>query len=396
MHEVAAMTSDPNSEPVEPIDTVVVGGGQAGLAIGHHLARQGRPHVILEAADRIGSSWRNRWDGLRLFTPAKFDGLPGMPFPGPRHALPTKDEVAAYLETYAARFDLPVRTGVLVDEVAQDESGEGWSVRAGDQRWRASQVVLATGAYRTPRLPAFAGELRPEIRKLHASEYRNPSQLRDGPVLVVGASNSGAEIAMTTVRDHPTILSGRDTGTMPIRPDGLAARLFDPPFWLFINHIATAGTAIGRRARASIVDHGGPLERIWASDLATAGVERAIGRTVGTRDGWPVLDDGRVIEAANVIWCTGFRPDFDLVTPRITGPDGWPIHERGVVARVSGLFLVGMPFQHSAASSLLGGVGRDARFVADRIAQRSRRGQSVGQRLPRAYVDDSGGSAAPY
>ena len=195
------MTSDPHTEP---IDTVVVGGGQAGLAVGHHLARQGRPHVILEAADRIGSSWRNRWDGLRLFTPAKFDGLPGMPFPGPRHALPTKDEVAAYLEAYAARFDLPVRTGVLVDEVAQDASDEGWLIRAGDRRWRASQVVLATGAFRAPKVPGFAAELRPEIRQLHASEYRNPAQLRDGLVLVVGASNSGAEIAMTTVREHPT------------------------------------------------------------------------------------------------------------------------------------------------------------------------------------------------
>jgi len=316
------MTSDPHTEP---IDTIVVGGGQAGLAVGHHLARQGRPHVILEAADRIGSSWRNRWDGLRLFTPARFDGLPGMAFPGPRHALPTKDEVAAYLEAYAARYQLPVRTGVLVDAVAQDPSGEGWLVRAGDTRWRASQVVLATGAFRAPKVPVFAADLRPEIHQLHASEYRNPAQLRDGLVLIVGASNSGAEIAMSTVREHPTILSGRDTGKMPIRPDDWAARLFDPPFWFFVNHLVKAETAIGRRARASIVDHGGPLERIWPSDLAAAGVERVVGRTAGVNDGWPVLDDGRVVEAATVIWCTGFRPDFDLVTPRISGPDGWPI-----------------------------------------------------------------------
>ena len=377
------MTSDPHTEH---IDTVVVGGGQAGLAVGHHLARRGRSHVILESADRIGASWRDRWDGLRLFTPAKFDGLPGMAFPGPRHALPTKDQVAAYLEAYAARFELPIRTGVLVDEVVQDAS-EGWQVRSGDQRWWASQVVLATGAYRTPKVPAFAAELRPEIRQFHASEYRNPAQLRDGLVLVVGASNSGAEIAMTAVREHPTILSGRDTGKMPIRPDGLAARVFDPPFWLFVNHVVKAGTPIGRRARASIVEHGGPLERIWPSDLAAAGVERAVGRTVGTHDGWPVLDDGRVIEAANVVWCTGFRPDFAWIRPRITGPDGWPIHERGVVIGVDGLFVVGIPFLHSGASALLGGVGRDAAFIADRIAERSRRPYPSVDALPRAYVD---------
>ncbi len=379
------MTSDPHPEP---IDTIVIGGGQAGLAVGHHLARQGRPHLILEASDRIGSSWRDRWDGLRLFTPARFDGLPGMPFPGPRHSLPTKDEVAAYLEAYAARFELPVRTGVQVDALAQDASGDGWHVRAGDQRWRASQVVLATGAFRAPKVPAFAAELRPEIRQLHASEYRNAAQLRDGPVLVVGASNSGAEIAMTTVRAHPTILSGRDTGKMPMRPGGWAARLFDPLFWLFINHVLIAGSPIGRRARATVVDRGGPLERIWPSDLAAAGVERAVGRTVGTRDGWPVLDDGRVIEAANVIWCTGFRPDYDWVRPRITGPDGWPIQVRGVVSGVSGLYVVGMPFLHSGASSLLGGVGRDAGFVADRIAERPRqRPHQIVETLPRAYVD---------
>jgi putative flavoprotein involved in K+ transport len=385
------MTSDPH---IEQIDTVVVGGGQAALAVGHHLGRQGRPHVILEAADRIGSSWRNRWDGLRLFTPAKFDGLPGMPFPGPRHALPTKDEVAAYLEAYAARFELPIRTGVRVDEVAQDESGEGWQLRAGDQRWQASQVVLATGAYSAPKVPGFAFELRPEIRQLHASEYRNPAQLRNGLVLVVGASNSGAEIAMTTIREHPTILSGRDTGTMPMRPEGRAARLFDPPFWWFINHVVKTGSPIGRRARASIVDHGGPLERIWPSDLANAGVERAVERTVGTHDGWPVLDDGRVVEAANVIWCTGFRPDYGWVRPRITGPDGWPIHERGVVTGATGLYVIGIPFLYSGASALLGGVGRDAAFIAERIAERPGRPHPAGRALTRSSLDGAGGSAA--
>lgn len=375
-----------DDQPADRIETVVIGGGQAGLAVGHHLSRHGRPFVILEGSDRVGSTWRNRWEGLRLFTPAQYDGLPGMPFPGPRHSLPTKDAVADYLERYAAAFELPVRTGIGVDGVALHPSG-GWVVSSAGRRWRASSVVLATGAYRAPRVPAFAAELRSEIRRLHASEYRDPSQLQAGLVLVVGASNSGAEIAMSAVREHPVILSGRDTGTMPMRPESRLARLFDPPFWFFINHVVKADTAIGRRARPMVVDRGGPLERIWPTDLAAAGVERAFGRTVGVRDGWPVLDDGRVVEAANVIWCTGFRPDFDLVTPRITGSDGWPIHRRGVVEGVSGLYLIGLPFQHSGASSLLGGVGRDARFIADRIAERSARPRAAVDRLPRAYVD---------
>jgi putative flavoprotein involved in K+ transport len=373
---VASATGDQtvtDDRGIKHIETVVIGAGQAGLAVGYHLARRCRPFEILEASDRVGSSWRHRWEGLRLFTQAKYDSLPGMRFPGPRHALPTKDAVADYLEQYAATFDLPIRTGVRVDTLAFEPDRETWLVARGGQRWRASTVVLATGAYRTPRIPDFAAELRPEITQLHASSYRDPSQLRDGLVLVVGASNSGAEIAMSAVREHPVILSGRDTGTMPFRPDGRMARLFDPPFWFFLNHVVRADTVVGRRARLSVVDRGGPLERIWPSDLAAAGVERVVGRTVGVSDGWPVLDDGRMAHASNVIWCTGFRPDFDWVEPSITGSDGWPIHQRGVVEGVSGLYVVGLPLQHSGASALLGGVGRDAGFIADRIAARGSR-----------------------
>jgi putative flavoprotein involved in K+ transport len=235
----------------------------------------------------------------------------------------------------------------------------------------ATQVVIATGACARPKVPAFAAELDPGITQLHASEYRNPSQLRDGPVLVVGASNSGAEIAMSASHDHRTLLSGRDTGKMPMRPESVLARIFDPPFWFFLNHVVKAQSAIGRKVRPAVVDHGGPLERIWPEDLEAAGVERDFARTVGVRDGLPLLDGGRVVDVANVIWCTGFKPDFEWVQPPITGPDGWPVHVRGVVTGVSGLFVVGLPFLYSGGSSLLGGVGRDAAFIADRIAART-------------------------
>ena len=366
------MPDDPTAEHIE---TVVIGAGQAGLAVGYHLARTGQPFVILEGSDRVGSSWRDRWEGLRLFTQAKYDSLPGMRFPGPRHALPTKDAVADYLERYASAFDLPIRTGVLVDTVAFEAARGAWRIASGEQRWTASTVVLATGAYRAPRIPDFAAGLRPEITQVHASGYRDPSQLQDGLVLVVGASNSGAEIAMSAARAHPVILSGRDTGTMPVRPDSRMARLFDPPFWFFLNHVVRADTVVGRKARSSVVDRGGPLERIRPSDLAAVGVERAVGRTVGVEDGWPVLGDGRVIRASNVIWCTGFRPDFDWVKPTITGDDGWPIHRRGEVTGVEGLYVVGLPLLHSGASALLGGVGRDAGHIADRIAVRASTGR---------------------
>ena len=352
-------------------DAIVIGGGQAGLAVGHHLARRGVSFVILEAKDRIGNSWRSRWDGLRLFTPARYDGLPGLPFPAPAHALPTKDEVADYLVAYADRMDLPVRTGIRAAGLTRTDRGDAFHIDAGGQAFEAAEVVVATGAYQQPRVPAFASSLSPAIRQLHSSEYRNASQLLDGTVLVVGASNSGAEVAFDAARDHHVVLSGPDKGTMPIRPESRAARVFDPVFWFFINHIATLRTPIGRKALPIVRDHGGPLERIWPADLATAGVERVSARTVGAVDGLPVLDDGRIVEAANVVWCTGFRPEFAWIQLPVIGEDGWPMQVRGVVPSIPGLYFLGLPFLYSGASALLGGVGRDAAFIADRIAARA-------------------------
>ncbi len=352
-------------------DAVVIGGGQAGLAIGHHLARRGISFVILEANERIGDSWRNRWDGLRLFTPARYDGLPGLAFPAQAHALPTKDEVADYLGAYADRMDLPVRTGIGADALTRTDRDDAFHIDAGGQAFEAAEVVVATGAYQRPRVPAFASELSPAIRQLHSSDYRSASQLLDGPVLVVGASNSGAEVALDAARDHHVVLSGPDKGKMPIRPESRAARVFDPVFWLFINRIATLGTPIGRKALPIVRDHGGPLERIWPADLAAAGVERVFARTEGAVDGLPVLDDGRIVEAANIVWCTGFRPDFAWIHLPVIGADGWPMQVRGVVPSMPGLYFVGLPFLYSAASALLGGVGRDAAYIADRIAARA-------------------------
>jgi putative flavoprotein involved in K+ transport len=190
----------------ERFETVIIGGGQAGLAVGYHLARRDRRFVILDANQRIGDAWRKRWDSLRLFTPARYDGLPGWPFPAPAWSFPTKDEVADYLEAYAARFDLPVRTGVRVDGLSRE--ADRYVVAAGKHRYEADNVVVAAGAYRRPRIPAFASELDSGIVQLHSSQYRDPSQLLEGGVLVVGAANSGAEIALEVSGDHRTWLSG--------------------------------------------------------------------------------------------------------------------------------------------------------------------------------------------
>lgn len=355
----------------ERIDTVVIGAGQAGLSAGYHLAKRGVPFVILDADRRIGDHWRDRWDSLKLYSPARYDALPGMRFPAPSAHWPTGREMADYLEAYATRFQLPVRSGVRVERV--DPADGRFVVTTSDgTRIGARQVVVATGPFRQPNVPAFASELDPSINQMHSHEYRNLTQLRDGPVLVVGLSHSGADIAFEAANaGHRTILSGRSHGQMPIRvTDSRRAMLGWPVVQFFFNSVATIRTPIGRKMRPHVRQGGGPLLRIRLQDLDRAGVERHDEKTVGMRDGRPILADGSVLDVANVIWATGYRPDYGFIAADITGEDGWPVEERGVSPTVPGLYFLGVPFQYAFASMLVTGAGRDAKFVVDRIAER--------------------------
>jgi putative flavoprotein involved in K+ transport len=349
----------------ERFETVIVGGGQAGLATGYHLARRGRPFVLLDAGRRVGDPWRGRWDSLRLFTPARYSGLPGMPFPADAWHYPTRDEVADYLEAYADRFELPVRGGVHVDGLTRKE--DRFLVTAGDRRFEADNVVVASGAYHHPRVPAFAPDLDPALLQLHSSGYRRPSQLRDGGVLVVGAGNSGAEIALEVSATHPTWVSGPHPGNEPARAGSRVDRLTTPAVWFTFSRVLSIDNPVGRRLRPRLLTAAAPLARVRRRDLAAAGVER-VPRTVGTRDGLPLLEDGRVLEVANVLWCTGFRHDFAWIDLPVFDAGDQPRHDRGVVEEAPGLYFVGLFFLTSITSALLGGVGRDAEHVAARIA----------------------------
>jgi putative flavoprotein involved in K+ transport len=348
-------------------ETVIVGGGQAGLAAGYHLKRRKRPFLILDANERIGDSWRGRWDSLRLFTPAKYDGLPGMRFPARGWSFPTKDEMGDYLERYAERFELPVRTGVGVDRVTRN--GDGWVVDSGDLQFHADQVVIASGAHRIPTMPAFARELDSGIVQMHSSDYRNPGQLQEGGVLVVGAGNSGAEVAFELSRTHPTLLAGKEAGEIPVRHGSIPARFTLPIIRFLATHLLTVRTPIGRKVRARLGD-ATPLIRTKSKDLAATGVER-VARVAGVRDGLPLLEDGRVLDVANVIWCTGYARDYSWIDLPALGDDGEPLHERGVVESAPGLYFVGLIFQYAATSDVLPGVGRDARHIAGRVARRA-------------------------
>jgi putative flavoprotein involved in K+ transport len=379
--DIAAANKVTQGQPRDAlhVETVVVGGGQAGLAVGYSLARRGLPFVILDANERIGDAWRTRWDSLRLFSMARYNGLPGMPFPGPTDAFPTKDQMADYLEAYAARFELPVRTGVRVDRLGRRD--DRFEVAAGTMRFEADNVVVAMGSHQLPSVPPFAVELDPGIVQLHAGDYRNLTQLHDGAVLVVGVGNSGGEIALDLAGSHPTSLAGKEVGHVPFRIESAVARRILLPllFRLIVHHLLTVDTPLGRRMRPRLLSHGQPLVRVKPSDLAAAGVQR-VGRVVGIKDGLPVLEDGRTLEVANVIWCTGYRPAFawiDLPVFDATGHE--PRQHRGIVEAEPGLYFVGLFFLYALSSGFLRGVGRDAEHVVEAIAARAKesvRGQT--------------------
>ncbi len=368
------------STRAEQFQTVIVGGGQAGLAAGYYLKRQGQSFVILDAGERVGDSWRERWPSLRLYSPAQLDGLPGLPFPAPRHSWPTTDEFADYLESYAKRFDLPVRTGVHVDRLSED--GDRYVVTAGEQRFEADNVVVATGVMQVPVVPEFANELDPCIKQLHSVDYRSPAQLQEGPVLVVGAAHSGSDIAFELSPDHETILIGRDTGQIPVPLASRRMRLAWPVMKFMATRVLTVDTPLGRKMRPEIRAHGGPLIRYKTPDLLSAGVERVFVRMAGVLDGLPVLDDGRVLKVSNVIWCTGFKSDYSWIGLPLEYEDGYPRQYRGAVASHPGLYFVGMLFLHSFSSMLILGAGRDAKRVAQHIASRHSTVRAMAQVTP--------------
>lgn len=359
----------------ERTDTVIIGAGQAGLTMGYHLTRRGHRVIIVDANERIGDAWRKRWDSLRLFTPSHFSGLAGMALSGSAHAKPTKDEFADHLEAYAERFDLDIRTGQRVERLYEENGA--YVVTTKTARYEAANVVVATGACNAAKVPSFADDLSPSITQLHSSNYRNPSQLQDGPVLIVGAGNSGADIAMDVVKDHETLLVGRHPGHVPFRIDSFKARFLIRMVRFVGQHVVTRRSPLGRKLISKLEGHGNPLVRIKPKDLSAAGVERIFDRVDGMRDGTPVLRDGRVLDVSNVIWCTGFRHGFPWIDLSIFDDEGVPIHRRGIATRAPGIYFLGMNFQFAATSETITGVDRDARYIAKHLLRARSRNGSV-------------------
>ena len=366
-------TTAPDPAPEDRVlDAVVVGAGQAGLATAYHLRRRGLDHVVLESARQVGDHWRHQYDSLRLFTANRFNSLPGLGVSGEPWGFAGKDEVAQTLQEYAERFDLPVRTGSPVRRVASAADGDGFTVTTPAHTYRSHSVVLATGPFgQLPSVPVLADHLDPQTLQLHSSQYRRPGQLRPGSVLVVGGGHSGCDLALEVARaGHPTILSGRDPGQIPVPWDSPLLRVIMPMVMLQHTYVYDRRTPMGRRMRSQVLHHGAPRLRAQAQDLDDAGVVRTPARVTGTRGGRPQLADGTVVDAANVIWATGFRHDWSWLDLPVLDEEGWPREYRGVARDVEGLFFCWLAFQTSMSSMNFFGVGRDAAYVARRIAHR--------------------------
>ena len=342
----------------DTVDVIVVGAGQAGLAIGWYLARLGLRFLVLEASAELGRSWRSRWDSLTLFTPAQYDALPGMPFPAPADTYPTKEPVADYLRAYADAFRLPVRLNSRVTSLSR--SGDGFEVRTADETFSARRVVVATGPFQIPFVPPAAGGLDSPVTQLHSADYRNPQALPDGPVLVVGGGNSGLQIAEELSASRRVDVS---IGTSPpMLPQRLAGR--DLFWWLTRLGLmrVPAESRLGRRVQARGEFVIGTSRR----QLKRAGVTFRP-RLVGA-DGRTVrFADGSTLDVGVVVWATGYRSDYSWISVPGVVRNGRVAHRRGVTD-VPGLYFLGLSWQHTRGSALLGFLDEDARHIADRIA----------------------------
>jgi putative flavoprotein involved in K+ transport len=339
-------------------DVVVIGGSQAGLAIGYHLVQRGLRFVILDAGPELGYVWSSRWESLRLFTPSQYSGLPGMAFPSPRDTYPSKDDVAAYLKSYASAFDMPMRFNARVTSVAKHDGD--YIVTIGHEDLTASQVVVATGPFQVPFVPPSAAELDQSVFQIHSADYRNPAQLPEGHVLVVGGGNSGFQIAEELVTTRKVDLSvGKRVPPLPQRL--LGRDLF---WWLsgvgFMN--VSTDSRLGRKLAKRDVLIGSSPRRLRRSGVT---MRKRLTSTAGRR---ATFEDGSELDIDAIVWATGYRSDFTWIdVPEIKDQLGQVIHRRGVTDS-SGLLFIGLTWQHTRGSALIGFVKDDAAFIANRLA----------------------------
>ena len=354
-HETHAPSAD--GAVSDNLEVIVVGGGQAGLAIGYFLAQRGRNFVILEAAEEPAAAWRARWDSLKLFTPARHSGLPGLPFPGDPDSYPVREDVVAYLTHYARHFALPVALGSPVRSVRR--AGDRYRVELDDRSYTTAQVVIATGPFQLPFSPPIADNLGQDVFQIHSTQYRAPRDLRDGPVLVVGGGNTGFQIAEEVSATHEVHLS------IGSRQTPLPQRILGRDLFWYLEKTGmirqSTDTRIGRRlqGRDTLIGSNPRTLRKRHGVLLHPRAVEASGRTVR-------FSDGSELDVNAVIWATGFRHDYSWVDAPIFDDCQRVVHRRGVTDS-PGLYFLGLTWQYTRGSALIGWVTDDAAYIADQI-----------------------------
>jgi putative flavoprotein involved in K+ transport len=348
------------------LDVLVIGGGQAGLAMGYHLAQTGLRFQIVDAGHQVGEAWRSRWDSLRLFTPAQYANLPGLPFPAACDTYPGKDDVADYLQLYATTFELPIRSGVSVTSLTNTDGS--YTVKAGAVTLNARQVVVATGPFQVPLVPSMAEDLHPEVTQLHSADYRRAEDVPPGTVLVVGAANSGCQIAAELSATHRVELStGQSIPTIPQRPLGRDV-------WWWASRVrldkVTAASKLGQRLS-------GRDQRIGASprNLSRHDDVRIRPRATAMAGRTVTFADGGRSQFDAVIWATGYTTDHSWIDVPASKDGHGRLRQTRGVTNSPGLYVLGLTWQHTRGSALLGWIGADAAFLTKQITGRHGREQ---------------------
>lgn len=339
------------------LDIVVVGASQADLAVAYCLKELGYGATLFEGNESVGGAWRNRYDSLRLFTPSQYCSLPGLQFPSPKDCYPSKDDVGDYLDGYAAKFAFDVRLGERVLNVERD--GGLFRISTARETLLARCVVIATGQG-APNVPAFAKDMV-SVGHMHSASYRNPSMLGRGRVLVVGAGNSGAQIAeeLCAARDVSISIS-----TLPKSfPQRLMGR--DIFWWLIL-----FGMMNVKASRKALLESGAmPLIGSRLPSLLRSGRVKRFGFVTGHRDGEILFDGGARQRFETVIFATGFRPDYPWLSVSGALERTGAARQTAGIGAVPGLFWIGLPWLRSKGSGFLGFVGRDAQYLASKIDQ---------------------------
>jgi putative flavoprotein involved in K+ transport len=344
-------------------DVIVIGAGQAGLSMGYYLKKGNSSFLILDNNERIGDVWRKRYDSLVLFTPRSFSSLHGLTLEGDPNRFPTKNEIADYLERYANTFDLPIKFNTEVKRITKHD--KTFMIHTQNSILKAKKVVVATGAFHTPNIPSLSKEVSKEVVQLHSSQYKDPSQLNEGAVLVVGGGNSGTQIAVELSLSHNTYLSvGHPIHFLPLT-------FFNKSiFWWFdmMGILKFSSTSfVGRR----IQKQGDPIFGYELKEKMKKNKVKLNGRTVSIQNNIVTFDDLTSLKINNIIWATGFTPNYSWIDiPNLVKLNSKVHHKRGVT-NIEGLYFLGLPWQHRRGSALLFGVGDDAKYLYQEMVQKN-------------------------